>query len=329
LLINRIKKIDGFFLMNFITLKLLSNQSIMTRGTFYDKQTRKNFSALCSKNDIKFRFANGYPSMFVMSHIIGQRSGVVIPENELENLLKEAHLAEKRAEEEAKAAYQAKVAADKERFTAFQAATAAAIEARDAALKAAVPIHFTVSITSSSRELTGNIHYSNRKFSLEWLDLSSGVIRGADETLSLDSDNLGIFSFLIEFTDILSIIFVKLSLDGENPIVQSWVITLPRIRHWQDVVVRRFEEINSSEQHLTANLLFAVMINGEFYDMQLIYDSEGCNIDEMDCEILPLYAKSDFEASDDTSDITVGKVVFLDDDSFYSFVRFKNIVFEN
>jgi len=297
----------------------------MTRGTFYEKETRKNFSTIWPKDDIKFRFANGYPSIFVMSHIIRQRSGVVIPENELENLLKEAHLAEERAEEEAKAAYQAKVAADKERFTAFQAATAAAIEARDVALKAAAPIPFTVSIASASRELTGNIRYSNRKFSLEWLDLGSGVIRGADDTLSLYSDKLGIFSFLIEFTDILSIIFVKLSLDGENPIVQSWVITLPRIRHWQDVVVRRFEEVVSCEQHLKASLLFAVMIHGEFYEMQLIYDSEGCT-DKMDCEILPLYAKSDFEASDDTSDKMVGEIIFLDE-PFSLFDSVKNYVF--
>jgi hypothetical protein len=263
-----------------------------------------------------------------MSHITRQRSGVVIPENELENLLIEAHLAEKRAEEEAKDAYQAKVAADRERLAAFQAATAAAIEARDAALKAAEPIPFTVSITAASRELTGRIHYSGGNCSLKWSNLNSGVIRGADENFSLYSDDLGIFSSLIEFTDILSIIFVKLSLDGENPIVQSWVITLPRIRHWQDIVVRRFEEVVSCEQHLKANLLFAVMIHDEFYEMQLIYDSKGCNIDEMDCEILPLYKKSDFEASDDTSNITVGKVVFLDD-SFSPFVRVKNIVFEN
>ena len=325
MLINRIKKIDGFFLMNFITLKIFIN---MTRGSNEEKRMRKEFREICEKRPDDIKFARGYPSPFVMSHIIRQRSGVVIPENELENLLEEAHLAEERAEEEAKAAYQAKVAADKERFAAFQAAKAAAIEARDAALKAAVPIHFTVSIASASRELTGNIRYSNRKFSLEWLDLGSGVIRGADETFSMYSDDLGIFSSLIEFTDILSIIFVKLSLDGENPIVQSWVITLPRIRHWQDVVVRRFVEVVSTEQHLTANLLFAVMIHGEFYEMQLNYDSEGCNIDEMDCEILPLYAKSDFEASDDTSDKMVGEIIFLDE-PFSLFDSVKNIVFEN
>jgi hypothetical protein len=263
-----------------------------------------------------------------MRWIIRQRSGNVVPDNEYDDIVKQGELEEKKCAQEAVVARQAKLDADRERYAAFQAAKDAAIEERDAALKAAVPIPFTVSITAVNRELTGRIHYSGGNCSLEWLNLSSEVIRGADETFSLYSDDLGIFSFLIEFTDVISIIFVKLSLDGENPIVQSWVITLPRIRHWQDVVVRRFVEVVSTEQHLTANLLFAVMIHGEFYEMQLNYDSKGCTIDEMDCEILPLYAQSNFEASDDTSDITVGKVVFLDD-SFSPFVRVKKIVFEN
>jgi hypothetical protein len=300
----------------------------MTRGKFYEKQTRKEFREICKKGTDDSKFVKGYPSIFVMRWIIRQRSGKVVPENEYDDLVKEGELEEKKCAQEAVVARQAKLDADRERFAAFQAATAAAIEARDAALKAADPTPFTVSITAASRELTGRIHYSGGNCSLEWLNLSSGVIREEDKTFSLYSDDLGIFSFLIEFRDVISIIFVKLSLDGENPIVQSWVITLPRIRHWQDVVVRRFVEVVSTEQHLTANLLFAVMIHGEFYEMQLNYDSEGCSIDEMDCEILPLYAKSDFEASDDTSDITVGKVVFLDE-SFSIFDSVKNYVFEN
>jgi hypothetical protein len=260
-----------------------------------------------------------------MRYIIQQRNGVVVPENEYDELVKEGELAEKRCAQEALAAKQAKVAADKEKAESRALAAVAAIEAREAALKAADPIHFTVSITPTDRVLTGNFHYSNKKCSLEWLNLSSGVIRGADETFSFDSDDLCIFSFLIDFTDIISIISVKLSLDGENPIVQSWVITLPRIRHWQDVVVRRFEEVVSCEQHLKATLLFAVMIEGEFYEMQLIYDSEGYT-DKMDCKILPLYAKSDFEASDDISDKMVGEIFFPDEEFLFDSV--KTIVFE-
>jgi hypothetical protein len=69
------------------------------------------------------------------------------------------------------------------------------------------------------------------------------------------------------------------------------------------------------------------MIHDELYEMQLIYDSEGYT-DKMDCKILPLYAKSDFEASDDTSDKMVGEIIFLDE-PFSLFDSVKNYVFEN
>ena len=162
--------------------------------------------------------------------------------------------------------------------------------------------------------MNGNIIHSIEKgLSLEWLGLSPGMMRGEDEFFCDAANGICIFSYLIEFSDLLSIIFVKLSLDGENPIIQSWVITLPRMAHWQDVVLRRFEKVESLERHLNASLLFAVVIDDSIYEMQLNYDSKGYSV-KMDCKSMPLYATSKFEASDDTSDKQVGEVVLSDQD---------------
>ncbi len=288
-------------------------QAIMTRGTRVDKQTRKNFRIICEKGPDDIMFANGYPSTFIMQYILRKRNGVVIPDNELANLLKEAELAEKRAEQEAIASNQANVAAHKAKTAAAIEAAAAAIDAQNATLNAATPIYFTVSIKGV--HLNGKIIYSSEKrLSLEWLDLSPGKMCGGDEFFC-DADGICIFSSLIEFSDLLSIIFVKLSLDGENPIIQSWVITLPRMAHWQDVVLRRFDKVESLERHLNASLLFAVVIDDSIYEMQLLYDSKGYT-DKMDCKSMPLYATSKFEASDDASDKQVGEVVLIDPDFF-------------
>jgi hypothetical protein len=295
----------------------------MTRGTREAKETRKEFRNICGKGQDDIIFANGYPSTFIMQYILRKRNGVVIPDNELANLLKEAELAEERAEQEAEAVYQANVAAHKAKTAAAIEVAAAAIEAQNATLIAAAPIYFTVSIRGV--DLNGNIIYSSEKgLSLEWLDLSPGMMRGEDEFFC-DADGICIFSSLIEFSDLLSIIFVKLSLDGENPIIQSWVITLPRMAHWQDVVLRRFNKVESLKRHLNASLLFAVVIDDSIYEMQLLYDSKGYT-DKMDCKSMPLYATSKFEASDDASDKQVGEVVLID--PYFFIGSIKECIFE-
>lgn len=143
----------------------------------------------------------------------------------------------------------------------------------------------------------------------------------------------GIFVSFVEQGGKIIIKLIKMVFDGINPnIDESWKITLPRIRNLQEVFVDNYHEnisckYNNTDKTMKIKLIIHIKINDEWFVTYLEYDSTGYELtnhmsnSNRAFESLPLFAKTNFDASFEPSEKIVGEVYIAEELSNKSSTR--------
>jgi hypothetical protein len=165
------------------------------------------------------------------------------------------------------------------------------------------------------------------EFSLEdWSEISfisQGISQGEELPMILherdvwsiegiDERNGGVIATLGELGDKLFFCLTKLVFDEGTPTHEHWMITLPRMPFWSEFSFNSFERVNFTPGNMMGDLIFQVKIRGEWFPIQVTYQSQGGYI-ITDPTSLPLFATSTITASLETSSRkVVGEICFLE-----------------
>jgi hypothetical protein len=148
----------------------------------------------------------------------------------------------------------------------------------------------------------------------------------------IDEKQGGIFVSFVELGGKIIISLIKMVFDGIKPnIDERWMITLPRMRHWQEVAVDDIGlssvEYNNTDKTIKIELCIQIKIDDEWFTIFLSYNNKGFVItnhistSNRILESLPLFAKTNFDASFEPSKKIVGEVYIAEELSNNSSTR--------
>jgi len=137
----------------------------------------------------------------------------------------------------------------------------------------------------------------------------------------IDENQGGIFVSFVELGGKIIISLIKMVFDGINPnIDERWMINLPRMRYWQEVVVDNTTvEYNNTDKTIKIELWIQIKIDDEWFPIFLSYNNTGfvitnhMSISNRIFESLPLFAKTNFDASFEPSEKIVGEVYIAEE----------------
>ena len=127
----------------------------------------------------------------------------------------------------------------------------------------------------------------------------------------IDENQGGIFVSFVELGGKIIISLIKMVFDGINPnIDERWMINLPRMRYWQEVVVDNTTvEYNNTDKTMKIRFTIQIKIHNDWFVIYVYYNNTGyMSNTEPPYESIPLFAKTNFDASFEPSEKIVGEV---------------------
>ena len=137
----------------------------------------------------------------------------------------------------------------------------------------------------------------------------------------IDENQGGIFVSFVEQGGKIIISLIKMVFDGINPnIDERWMITLPMIRDLQEVFVDNTSvKYNDTDKTMKIKLCIQIKIHDVWFPIRVHYDNTGyelikhISITNRELESLPLFAKTNFDASFEPSEKIVGEVYIAEE----------------
>jgi hypothetical protein len=127
----------------------------------------------------------------------------------------------------------------------------------------------------------------------------------------IDQNQGGIFVSFVEQGGKIIISLIKMVFDGINPnIDERWMINLPRMRYWEEVIVNNTTvEYNNTDKTMKIKFTIQIKIHNDWFVIYLYYNNTGyMSNTEPPFESIPLFAKTNFDASFEPSEKIVGEV---------------------